>query len=158
MCKVSWRRRFPDNTFPQFAMLRTGLSRTLLVHRQFSSSFPTWNTPRPPPLSDKESEGHPESSGSGHLSNEVQTPTPDPLLRTTESRESLTPYDLELVKKRIRDWTDQAGITIRNRADDFTLSTKTTFSQLGSHLNKVTGYEAIEALKREVVEQGKFSC
>ncbi|KIK03319.1 hypothetical protein K443DRAFT_61433, partial [Laccaria amethystina LaAM-08-1] len=28
-------------------------------------------------------------------------------------------------------------------------STKTTFSQLGSQLNKVTGYEAIEALKRE---------
>jgi sensitive to high expression protein 9 len=60
------------------------------------------------------------------------------------------------VKQRIREWTEQATIALRNRADDFTASTKTTFSHLGSQLNRVTGYEEIEALKRGVVEQGAF--
>lgn len=73
----------------------------------------------------------------------------------TDSREPLTAYDLQLVKKRVREWSEQAMIALRNRADDFTAHTKTTFSQLGLQLNRVTGYEEIEALKRGVVEQGK---
>lgn len=32
----------------------------------------------------------------------------------------------------------------------------TTLSQLGLQLNKVTGYEAIEVLKRDVVDQGVY--
>ncbi|KAF5318248.1 hypothetical protein D9611_014676 [Ephemerocybe angulata] len=61
--------------------------------------------------------------------------------------------NIEEVKERIRSWAEQAVVTIRHRADDFTASTKKQFSQLGAHLNKVTGYEEIEALKREVVAQ-----
>jgi sensitive to high expression protein 9 len=63
---------------------------------------------------------------------------------------------LNVVKQRIREWSEQAAITVRTRADDFTASTRSTLSQLGLHLNKVTGYEAIEALKRDVVDQGAY--
>ncbi|KAF5362962.1 hypothetical protein D9758_007116 [Tetrapyrgos nigripes] len=49
--------------------------------------------------------------------------------------------------------SDEAAIKFRQSADDFTASTKITFSQLGAQLNKVTGYEEIEALKQRVVEQ-----
>jgi sensitive to high expression protein 9, mitochondrial len=67
-------------------------------------------------------------------------------------------YDLDWVKQRLRELSGQAAITVRNRADGFTANTKTTLSQLGFHLNKVTGYEAIEALKRDVVDQGVYVC
>ncbi|PBK97468.1 hypothetical protein ARMGADRAFT_987176 [Armillaria gallica] len=63
------------------------------------------------------------------------------------------PVDLQQVKNRLLEWSDQAAITLRTRADDFTETTKSTFSQLGAQLNKVTGYEEIEVLKRQVVEQ-----
>lgn len=75
---------------------------------------------------------------------------------TPDSWKNLSPYDLELVKQRIREWTDQAAVTFRERADGFTNQTKTKFSRLGAEMSKVTGYEEIEALKREVVQQGLF--
>lgn len=59
---------------------------------------------------------------------------------------------------RLRAWSAHAAVAARARADDWTAATKTTFSQLGAHLNKATGYEEIEALKRDVVEQGVFVC
>ncbi|KAF8630937.1 hypothetical protein AX17_005294 [Amanita inopinata Kibby_2008] len=67
--------------------------------------------------------------------------------------QSLSTPNLDEIKQRLREWSEQTAILIRNRADDFTAKSKTTFSQLGAHLNKVTGYEEIEALKRQVVEQ-----
>ncbi|KAI0335825.1 mitochondrial distribution and morphology family 33, partial [Cubamyces sp. BRFM 1775] len=42
---------------------------------------------------------------------------------------------------------------MRTRGDQFTVNVARTFAQLGSELNRVTGYEEIEALKRRVVEQ-----
>ncbi|KAI0632198.1 Mdm33 family-domain-containing protein [Trametes polyzona] len=42
---------------------------------------------------------------------------------------------------------------MRERGDGFTRQVARTFAQLGSELNRVTGYEEIEALKRRVVEQ-----
>ncbi|KAJ7164688.1 Mdm33 family-domain-containing protein [Mycena crocata] len=65
---------------------------------------------------------------------------------------SSSKHSVEL-KDRLRKWTDNTAIAVRGRADEFTSTTKTTFSQLGLHLNKMTGYEEIEALKRRVVEQ-----
>jgi sensitive to high expression protein 9 len=56
----------------------------------------------------------------------------------------------------MRQWTDETAVAVRTRADEFTSTTKTTLSQLGFHLNKMTGYEEIEALKRRVVEQGVY--
>ncbi|PFH53874.1 hypothetical protein AMATHDRAFT_136021 [Amanita thiersii Skay4041] len=61
--------------------------------------------------------------------------------------------NLNEIKKQLRDWSERTAIRIRDRADDFTARSKSTFSQVGAHLNKVTGYEEIETLKRQVVEQ-----
>ncbi|KAJ3521800.1 hypothetical protein NMY22_g12162 [Coprinellus aureogranulatus] len=65
----------------------------------------------------------------------------------------LPTYNLEEVKQRIKHWTEKGAIAIRNRADEFTAQAKVHFSQLGQHLNKATGYEEIEALKKDVVAQ-----
>jgi len=51
---------------------------------------------------------------------------------------------------------NQTAVTLRQRADGLTAETKTKFLKLGAELNKVSGYEEIEALKKEVVEQGMF--
>lgn len=64
-------------------------------------------------------------------------------------------FDLHALRTRFRELSNQSAILVRRRADAFTAKTASTFSQLGSHLNRVTGYEEIEALKRQVVEQGK---
>ncbi len=64
--------------------------------------------------------------------------------RIHHRRKAEPPVDLQQVKNRLLEWSDQAAITLRTRADDFTETTKSTFSQLGAQLNKVTGYEEIE--------------
>lgn len=76
-------------------------------------------------------------------------PLPEPASssKTSSSTEDI----LAEVKTRLRELAETAAITIRTRADDFTARSKTTFSQLGAELNRVTGYEEIDALKREVV-------
>ncbi|EPQ54748.1 hypothetical protein GLOTRDRAFT_111396 [Gloeophyllum trabeum ATCC 11539] len=64
-----------------------------------------------------------------------------------------TAVDVAAAQERLRGWSESKAIALRKRADDLTASMLTTFSQLGSHLNKFTGYDEIEALKRRVVEQ-----
>ncbi|OAX41759.1 mitochondrial distribution and morphology family 33, partial [Rhizopogon vinicolor AM-OR11-026] len=63
-------------------------------------------------------------------------------------------------KERVRDWMTLATAAfkqqtdeLRQRTDQLTQKTSTKFFQLGSQLNRVTGYEQIEALKQRVVEQ-----
>ncbi|PPQ66614.1 hypothetical protein CVT26_009375 [Gymnopilus dilepis] len=113
---------------------------------EFSSLRPDAQSAPAPESSSSTTDNPTSSSTSSTSSFSSLSPSEQP-------REPLSNYDLELVKKRIREWTEQATIALRNRADDFTGQAKATFSQLGSHLNKVTGYEEIEALKRGVVEQ-----
>lgn len=62
--------------------------------------------------------------------------------------------DLAKVKEKLRLWTEDAAISVRERADRYTAVAAVTFAQLGRELNKVTGYEQIDKLKREVTEQG----
>lgn len=123
--------------------------------RQFSSSPSKWNSIHQRPSGDSSTSGENLSSSSSKL------PTSEDFLSqaaesSSHSQPKVTPYDIDAVKQRLREWTDHAALTFRTRADDFTASTKVTFSQLGSQLNKVTGYEVIEALKRDVVEQGVY--
>ncbi|KAN0087759.1 She9 / Mdm33 family domain containing protein, partial [Tylopilus felleus] len=61
--------------------------------------------------------------------------------------------DLEALQSRLRDWSVLATSSLRQRADHLSKKATTTFSDLGQHLNRVTGYEEIEMLKRRVVEQ-----
>ncbi|KAF8134018.1 Mdm33 family-domain-containing protein [Boletus edulis] len=61
--------------------------------------------------------------------------------------------DLEVLRNRLRDWSVLSSTSLRQRADVLSKKATTTFSHLGQHLNRVTGYEDIEALKGRVVEQ-----
>ncbi|KZT28873.1 hypothetical protein NEOLEDRAFT_1145623 [Neolentinus lepideus HHB14362 ss-1] len=61
--------------------------------------------------------------------------------------------DIAAAQERLRAWSENSAIAIRKRADEFTASALSTFAQLGGHLNRVTGYDEIEALKGRVVEQ-----
>ncbi|KIJ59466.1 hypothetical protein HYDPIDRAFT_47468, partial [Hydnomerulius pinastri MD-312] len=65
----------------------------------------------------------------------------------------LPPVDLDALKERMREWTVLASTSVRQRTNEFSTKATTTFSQLGQHLNHVTGYEEIEALKKLVVDQ-----
>ena len=140
-------------------MLRISRPSRLLLRRQLSISPSPWNTSRPPTTDPNHEQSKQEVSPS-------QLPDPPDVIKTSsppaESKISepydsprLSSYHAETVKQRIREWSEQAAIVLRNRADGFTATTKTTFSQLGSELNRVTGYEEIVALKRKVVEQGR---
>ncbi|KAI0647979.1 Mdm33 family-domain-containing protein [Trametes meyenii] len=53
-----------------------------------------------------------------------------------------------------RELTHETVRRMRERGDQFTVQVARTFAQFGRELNRVTGYEEIEALKRRVVEQG----
>lgn len=72
----------------------------------------------------------------------------------------ISAYDLDTIKQRIRDWMALATVgfkqqtdELRQRTDELTQKTSTKLFQLGSQLNRVTGYEQIDALKQRVVEQ-----
>jgi She9 / Mdm33 family len=59
------------------------------------------------------------------------------------------------MREYLREMSGNGAVAIRKRADEFTASTETLFSRLGSQLNKATGYEDIEVLKSNVVKQGE---
>ena len=56
----------------------------------------------------------------------------------------------------MRDWGIEALKGMRQRGDEWTVQVARTFAQLGKELNRATGYEEIDQLKRRVVEQGVF--
>ncbi|KAF8895294.1 Mdm33 family-domain-containing protein [Infundibulicybe gibba] len=145
-------------------MLRSSLSRPL-AFRQAFRPHKAWNsTFKPPPEGAPatgqalhDSETTPSHSPPPTFSDDSKQPTQSSLSSQADSNPP-TPtgqatYNAEMMKQRLREWSDRAAITFRTRADEFTANTKKTFSQLGSQLNQVTGYEEIEALKREVVLQ-----
>jgi len=97
------------------------------------------------------SESIPAASSSSY-----PTSKSNPVLDKPSSWKEFSQYDLDVVKRHIRDRMNQTAVTLRQRADGLTAETKTKFLKLGAELNKVSGYEEIEALKKEVVEQGMF--
>ncbi|KAG6887251.1 hypothetical protein C0992_013151 [Termitomyces sp. T32_za158] len=132
-------------------MLRASLARSL-VARHFSSTLSRCNIPPKPSAESLESHelNTPAISSSQSPSHELEQKLLDEIL---EKKASPFQDDLDAFKQRVLEWRDQAVVSFRNRADEFTAKSKVTFSQLGSELNRVTGYEVIDALKREVVEQ-----
>ncbi|KAG6878096.1 hypothetical protein C0993_012423 [Termitomyces sp. T159_Od127] len=132
-------------------MLRASLARPL-VARHFSSTFSRRSIPPKPSAESLESHelNTPTTSSSQPPSHGLEQRLLDDIL---EKKSSPFQDDLDALKQRVREWRDQAVVSFRNRADEFTAKSKVTFSQLGSELNRVTGYEVIDALKREVVEQ-----
>ncbi|OSD07137.1 hypothetical protein PYCCODRAFT_1358708 [Trametes coccinea BRFM310] len=57
------------------------------------------------------------------------------------------------IRAQLRELTHDAVRQTRERGDQFTVTVARTFAQLGKELNRMTGYEEIEALKRRVGEQ-----
>lgn len=87
---------------------------------------------------------------------QVEPEKPDGVRGTSGSQPSqpIGAVNIDELKEKLRVWSENAAITIRKRADQYTSSAITTFAQLGRELNKVTGYGEIESLKRQVAEQG----
>ena len=136
-------------------MLRKSLSISPFV-RQFSTSRTAWNLQ----ISKVDNKRVVGDSRTSSVTKESTTPTSsEPTsfekLECTDAR-TRSPHQLDFLKQRLRSWSEQAAIALRIKADDFTASTKSTFSHLGSELNRVTGYDEIEVLKRGIVEQGLF--
>lgn len=134
--------------------------------RHFSTSRTIWNLQAPKSNSDRNLENQSSPLVTYNSDAKSEDTQIHPTFSETKSFGNLqqsntqlhTANQLDLVKKRLRSWTEQAAIVLRVKADDFTASTKTTFSQLGSELNRVTGYDEIEILKRGIVEQGPLIC
>ncbi|KAF8478181.1 mitochondrial distribution and morphology family 33, partial [Russula ochroleuca] len=53
----------------------------------------------------------------------------------------------------IRQWSEKNSIALRQRTDDLITLMATSFTRLGGEINRVTGYDEIETLKRQVVSQ-----
>jgi sensitive to high expression protein 9 len=79
-------------------------------------------------------------------------------LRTTSRRQfSASNHERptnDRVRDRLRGWSQQAAGSVKKHAGSLVVAAQSTMSQLGSQLNKMTGYEEIETLKKRVVEQG----
>ncbi|KAF9489556.1 hypothetical protein BDN71DRAFT_1528114 [Pleurotus eryngii] len=108
--------------------------------RRFSALSPI------PPTSQPKAAVSPSNPPAG--ASEVREPTVGTLKQPSEDVESP-----RVLPVSFQEWSGPAAAVFRRYADQFTSSARTTFSQLGSQLNKVTGYEEIEALKRRVVDQ-----
>jgi len=63
-------------------------------------------------------------------------------------------FGFEILQGRMREWSGVAAMNLRRRVDVYSGRATTTFFQLAQHLNRATGYDAIDLLKRRVVEQG----
>ena len=61
---------------------------------------------------------------------------------------------IEHAQSIIRRWSEQSSIAFRQHTDSLVARLATSFARLGGEINKVTGYDEIEALKRQVVSQG----
>ncbi len=98
-----------------------------------------------------------ESTSQDSTTHVKDTDAPADLPSSETARSTLGPVDVEEMKERLRSWSENAAILVRERADRYTAVAATTFGQLGRELNKVTGYGEIESLKRQVAEQGMLS-
>lgn len=83
--------------------------------------------------------------------------SPETEPRASASETTANVDQLNDVKIRVKEWSHDTLKDMRQYGDDFTVRVARSFAQLGRELNKVTGYEEIEVLKRKVVEQGVFA-
>jgi sensitive to high expression protein 9 len=55
---------------------------------------------------------------------------------------------------RAREWATDAAIQTRIRTDAFAVRLTRALSQAGGEINRATGYDQVDALKRRVIERG----
>ncbi|KAI0356424.1 hypothetical protein OH77DRAFT_1423358 [Trametes cingulata] len=99
-------------------------------------------TPLPPPPEDKPPQSPPPPPSSSASSAE------EPSQGDVDNADKLSG-----LKAQFRELTHGALDRTRRSGDEFTRHVARMFAQLGKELNRMTGYEEIEALKRRVVEQ-----
>lgn len=168
-----------ETSFLPFRMLRLGASlaktKPSFHFRHFHPSTSTRNSSqqKPPPtnktFNEQESKRSPSNSESSQIIDSDQSSltsststttsrtTPSlskPLSPANSESEDRQPRSLDELKEKLLKWVNDRAFHFRRRADNFTGATKVRLSGLGAELNKVTGYEEIDALKRQVVEQG----
>ncbi|KAJ3929853.1 MAG: Mdm33 family-domain-containing protein [Lentinula lateritia] len=155
-------------------MLRLGASlaktKPSFHFRHFHPSTSTRNSSqqKPPPtnktFNEQESKRSPSNSESSQIIDSDQSSltsststttsrtTPSlskPLSPANSESEDRQPRSLDELKEKLLKWVNDRAFHFRRRADNFTGATKVRLSGLGAELNKVTGYEEIDALKRQ---------
>src|SRR6266851_4970079 len=133
-------------------MLRPGTCRLLLTTfpRTHVRFFPTTSPPKEdtdsrPPRSNDSLE---ESTLNSQLEYSSSTPSSSGPIFTKAGE------GIEHVQSIIRRWSEQNSIAFRQRTDSLIARLAASFTRLGGEINRVTGYDEIEALKRQVVSQG----
>ena len=141
-----WRRKRLIGQIPQSLphMYRSSRSvtRTVSSGRLFHSSPLCLNTvqPKPAPAKPVEPPG------------EKDCTRPDGPVLSERLQEATS-----LLRGYITKAAGDTAINVRKRADGFTAVTQALFSELGGQLNRATGYEDIELLKKKVEAQGTSS-
>jgi len=141
--KTEGRSAKPSLSLPHMYRSSRSVTRTVSSSRLFHSSSLCLNTVQP-------------------------QPAPSKLVKPPERKDSTRPDGQPVLSERLREATallrghitkatGNTAINIRRRADGFTAVTQTLFSELGGQLNRATGYEEIELLKKKVEEQGMSS-
>lgn len=123
------------------------------MYRSFRSATRTVSSTRllhssPRCLDTVQTNPAPSKSGGSSTGKEGAGPGGEPVL-SGRLREATS-----LLRGCITKAAGDSAISIRKRADRFTVVTQTLFSELGGQLNRATGYEEIELLKKKVQEQG----
>ncbi|KAF9236520.1 Mdm33 family-domain-containing protein [Melanogaster broomeanus] len=124
----------PPVTSSRFNAITPSASRTSSRHDQLTSTTPGCAST--------------SSLSSPPIANVANT-TPE----TNEKRDSLNPQSPIVLRERVREWSVLASSSLRQHVDQLSKTATTTFSQFGLHLNRVTGYGEIEALKKQVVDR-----
>jgi len=130
-------------SLPHMYRSSRSVTRTVSSSRLFHSSPLCLNTvqPKPPPAKPAEPSGRKDGArpdGRHVLSERLQEAT-------------------SLLRGYITKAAGDTAINVRKRADGFTAITQVLFSELGGQLNRATGYEDIELLKKKVEAQGTSS-
>jgi sensitive to high expression protein 9 len=135
-------------------MLRPGTSRLLLatfphVHVRFlSTTSPTKLDPdsRPTRPNDSSKEST-LNSPSEHSTSTSSPSSPGPIFGKAGQ-------GIEHAQSIIRRWSEQNSIALRQRTDSLIARMAISFTRIGGEINRLTGYDEIEDLKRQIVSQG----
>jgi hypothetical protein len=110
-----------------------------------------------PALLDHNSRSHLIDPPAERASNTSSENTPSNPL-SSSSLKSREPSDIEDMQSIIRRWSERHFIGLRQGTDTLVARLATSFTRLGGEINRVTGYDEIESLKRQVVSQGTPAC
>ncbi|KAI0720539.1 Mdm33 family-domain-containing protein [Cerioporus squamosus] len=132
--------------------------------RYFSTPLPPPDNklvPQPPLKPSPQVPPENTQPGDTHAQEKSETPqshspssTSFPESRSSSSSSSAaSEAQLDDIRARVKEWSTETLKGMRQRGDEWTVQVARTFAQLGKELNRATGYEEIDVLKRKVGEQ-----